>query len=88
MSDPSKNLKEAMNFITKQRVQSIDSALTQYIKSAILMLEVQGKNIEDYTLIQVHNPMEFVENGARVIVQWRIVHVDKVKNLPVVGETE
>lgn len=68
--------------IAQKQVQIIDSSLAQYIKSAIQLLETQGKDIDDYALIAVNNPMELIENGLRVTSQWRIVHIDKLQNIP------
>jgi len=77
-----KNLREVQEYIAKQNVRAIDSALSQFVKSAIDLLGFQGKNIEEYALVNVMQPMELTEDGARINSLWRIVRIDEVKFSP------
>lgn len=81
-----KTLGDASRMIAEKHMQIIDSALMQYIKSAIHLLEAQGENIEDYALINVHGPMQLEDTDVRVNSHWKIVHVDKLEKVPIYGE--
>lgn len=74
------NLSEITKNVAFKQVQLLDSSLKQYIISAVELLKSQGKDITDYSLIQVQNPMEVIDSGLRVTSQWRIIEVSKLQN--------
>lgn len=77
------NLSEVTEEIIKQHIQVMDSSLTQYIKSAVGLLQHQGKDITDYALVVVNNPMTLKDNNRVTISsQWRVVPISELENLP------
>ncbi len=83
---PTLNLEQIMGKIVASKMAMIDSSLSQYIKSCISLLESQGEDITQYSLIAVDNPMELKEEKMKVTYQWRIVKIDKLQNLPTFDE--
>ncbi len=67
-------------------VKIVDSALATYIKEAIAHIERRGERLEDYSLVQVSNPMEHTDSGIRVTMQWRLVKTSELQNLPTYEE--
>jgi hypothetical protein len=77
------NLAELTQKITNAHAQDLDNALAQYVKSAISLLEAQGKNITEYTFVKVDNPMQFTaDNSLRITGQWKVVKMSELENLP------
>jgi hypothetical protein len=77
------NLSEITKQITPKIAQLEDNNIAEYIKSTIVMLEAQGKDITDYTLVKVNNPMQMIDNNLQVTSQWRIIEISKVENIQV-----
>lgn len=76
------NLDEVMGKIIAKKTAMLDNSLVAYIKSCVGLLESQGKDITQYALIAVDNPMELKEDHMKVTYQWRIISIDKLQNLP------
>lgn len=76
------NLDTQMNEVTRQlaknKAAEIDYGLTAYIKGAVALLESQGKDITQYSLIQITNPTELIKDKVRVTSQWRVVKNDEL----------
>jgi hypothetical protein len=79
---PTLNLDEVMGKIIASKTAMLDNSLTAYIKSCVGLLESQGKDITQYALVAVDNPMEMREDHLKVTQQWRIISIDKLQNLP------
>lgn len=77
------NLKEITNELVKKHVQVIDSGITQYIKSAVHLLESQGEDITKYSLVEVDTPMEISANKIKLSKYWRIIKTSELNNLPI-----
>lgn len=80
------DLSELTAKIAKANVQVADAMVAKYIEEAVRHITERGDKIEDYTLYFVNNPMETVKDGLKVSVQYRIGHIDELRNLPVYGE--
>jgi hypothetical protein len=84
------NIQETMNTLTNQYAHKLadmeDSAVYAYLKCAIDLLSYAGKDVTQYAMIRVQNPMEYKKNGITVSSQWRIVPITDLENLPVYDE--
>lgn len=81
------NLSELSKEIASKHVSQIESALSQYVKSAIQLLEDQGKDITVYTLVSVSNPMQLKDDhSVRITNQWKIIKVSELENIPRIWE--
>lgn len=78
-------LGDASRLIAEKNMQVDENHLTQYIKTAMELVEARGESLEDYALIMVQNPMVLKEDNSSVMItsQWRLIHVDKLENAPV-----
>jgi hypothetical protein len=87
MSKDYKTLTDARDFLIKQRVQMVDSALAQYIQSACLYVEHKDEKLEDYALIQINNPMHLKDDHSVTITQqWRLIPISELENAPEYGD--
>ena len=80
------DLSELTKKIAQEHTVSLDGGLAQYVKSSIELLQSQGKDITDYTLTQIQNPMELIEDGRMVTSVWKIVKMSDLKNRPTYSE--
>lgn len=84
----SNTLQDIVKSNVLQSVKVVDSALATYIKEAVKHIENRGEKLEDYSLIQVQNPMQFKDSGVVVTMQWRLVKTSEIENLPTYSEQE
>ena len=78
-----KTLGDASRLIAEKSMQVDENHITQYIKTAMEWVERKGESLEDYALIKVNNPMQLKEDNKVVVSsQWRLLHVDKLENVP------
>lgn len=77
------NLQEISSKFAKNIAEASDNALFGYVSSVVKLLEAQGKDITQYAIINVANPMEYKEDGVRINSQWRVVPITDLQNLPV-----
>ena len=80
------DLSELTRKIAMEHTVQLDGGLAQYVKSAIGMLQAQGKDITDYTLSQIQNPYELKENGRMVTQVWKIVKMSDLQPRPIYEE--
>ena len=84
------NLEDAMSEITRSMAHKTaemeDASVYAYLKGAIDLLSYAGKDITEYALIRVQNPMEYKNSGVAVSSQFRIVPIADLTNLPVYEE--
>jgi hypothetical protein len=78
------NLAKLTREIAVKQVEQLDSGLAQYVESAIRLLEIQGKDITEYTLVKIDNPMQLKgDHSVRITSQWKIVKMSELGNLPI-----
>jgi len=81
-----------LNYVSQRFAKNIadatDNALFGYVAGVVHLLETQGKDITQYAIINVSNPMEYKDDGFRVNMQWRVVPISDLKNLPTYEEDE
>lgn len=82
------NLDELTKKIAMEHTVKLDSAIAQYVKSAIEMLQAQGKDITEYALTQIANPYELKEDGLLVTGTWKIVKMSDLKPRPTYEENK
>lgn len=71
-----------------QNVKITDEALATYIREAVVHIENRGEKLEDYSLIQVQNPMQIKDSEAVVTMQWRLIKTNQLRNIPTYEEGE
>ena len=76
------NLSDVSNKFARHVADATDHALFGYVSGAIKLLEAQGKDITQYAIINVANPMEYKESSIKVTLQWRVVPISDLSNLP------
>jgi len=76
------DLSELTKKIANEHTVQFDGGLAQYVKSAIELLKAQGKDITDYTLVNVNNPLEMKDTGAVISSSWRIVKIEDTQVRP------
>ncbi len=81
--EPIYNLSELSSKFANARVQKTDAVTAKYLEEVIKHITERGDRIEDYTFALVSNPMEVIETGLRVTMQYRVCRVDELQNLPV-----
>lgn len=84
--DKTLNLQEISSKFAKHIAEASDNALFGYVSSAVKLLETQGKDITQYAIINVANPMEYKGDGVRINSQWRVVPMTDLQNLPILSE--
>lgn len=79
-----KTLADASKLIAEKQMQIDENHITQYIKTAMEIVERKGESLEDYALIKVQNPMQLKDDKNSVVItsQWRLIHVSKLENVP------
>lgn len=77
-----KTLSDISKLITEKQLNVDENHITQYIKTAVELVEAKGESLEDYALIKVQNPMKLKENSIKITSQWRLVHISKLENVP------
>jgi len=73
------NLSEISNAFAKSMVEANDNAALGYITGAVSLLQAQGKDITQYAIINVENPMVYKDGAMRVTLQWRIVPITDLR---------
>jgi hypothetical protein len=82
------NLAELSSQIAKANIQKTDALAAKYLEEVVRHISERGDRIEDYTLALVSNPMEVIDSGLRVTMQYRVCRVDELQDLPVYGESD
>lgn len=79
-----KTLADASKLIAEKQMQIDENHITQYIKTAMEIVERKGESLEDYALIKIQNPMQLKDDKNSVVItsQWRLIHVSKLENVP------
>lgn len=80
------NLQEISTKIADYRVQQTDAMTAKYLEEVMKHITERGDKVEDYSLVLVNNPMEIIESGLRVSVQYRVMKISELQNLPEYGE--
>lgn len=80
------NLSEISNKIAQSNIAKTDALTSKYIEETIKHITERGDKIEDYALVLINNPMQMIENGIRVTMQYRIAKISDIENLPVYGD--
>lgn len=75
-----KNLKEINRLLIENKVKIMDSVITQYVRSSIQILESQGDDITEFTLVQVSTPIHRTVDGLEILTEWRIVAISEIDN--------
>lgn len=75
-------LDKIVSKFAKEIANNTDAMVFQYVESSIDLIKAQGKNIEDYSLVCINNPMEFDDGhvSLRTTSQWRIVPNSQLKD--------
>jgi len=76
------DLSELSKKLVHARIAQLDGGLAQYVESSIAILQSQNKDITDYTLVNVNNPLEMKESGAVISSSWRIVKIEDTQVRP------
>lgn len=82
------NLSQIVAEAAKASVQEADATVVKYIEESIRHITDRGDRIEDYSLVLVNNPAEINESGYRISMQYRIMPVSEISNLPIIGREE
>ena len=80
------NLFELSQSIARHNVQATDAMTSKYIEEVVKHITERGDKVEDYTLVMVNNPMEVIESGLRATMQYRVMKISELQNLPTYGE--
>ena len=80
------NLQELSTKIADYRVQQTDAMTAKYLEEVMKHITERGDKIEDYSLVLVSNPMEVIESGLRVSMQYRVMKISELQNIPEYGE--
>jgi hypothetical protein len=79
------NLSELSSKIASASIQKTDAMTAKYLEEVLRHITERGDKIEDYALVFVSNPMELIDNGLKVSMQYRVCRVDELQNLPIYG---
>jgi len=80
------NLSELSKSVALFHVQATDAITAKYLEEVIKHITERGDKIEDYTLALVNNPMQITESGLQVTMQYRVMKVSELENIPTYGD--
>ena len=80
------NLQELSAKIADYRVQQVDAMTAKYLEEVMKHITERGDKVEDYSLVLVDKPMEVIDSGFRVSMQYRVMKTSELRNLPEYGE--